>query len=62
MTQMGMLGNDEKGNVTFGEKEAVVTEDFQSVYSSESDTTTYYFVLKNNIRFSNGSYSIFSIV
>lgn len=56
MTQMGMLGNDEKGNVTFGEKEAVVTEDFQSVYSSESDTTTYYFVLKNNIRFSNGSY------
>ena len=56
MTQMGMLGNDEKGNVTFGEKEAVVTEDFQSVYSEADDTTTYYFVLKNNIRFSNGSY------
>ena len=60
MTQIGMLGNDYKGNPTFGDDEAVVTKDLQIVTNGkageEGTTTTYYFVLKNNVRFSNGSY------
>lgn len=56
MTQIGMLTNDKNGSVAYGPDEAVVTEVFESKYDAESDTTTYYFVLKNNIRFSNGSY------
>ena len=56
MTQIGMLTNDKNGNVAYGPDEAVVTEVFESNYDAATDTTTYYFVLKNNIRFSNGSY------
>ena len=55
MTQIGMLGNDSKGNVTYGEDEAVVALDVDSVYDEIEDTTTYYLVLKNNVKFSNGS-------
>ena len=55
MTQIGMLGNDSKGNVTYGEDEAVVALDVDSVYDESEDTTTYYLVLKNNVKFSNGS-------
>lgn len=58
MTQIGMLGNDSKGNYTYGDSEAVVVKDLQIVSSKEDDKeyTTYYFVLKNNVRYSNGSY------
>ena len=59
MTQIGMLGNDEFGKVVYGDDEAVVTKDLQIVTVGEKDVdqiTTYYFVLKNNVRFSNGSY------
>ena len=60
MTQIGMLGNDKDGkNPTYGDDEAVVTKDLQIVTQGIEDvnqTTTYYFVLKNNVRFSNGSY------
>ena len=55
MTQIGMLGNDSKGNVTYGEDEAVVALDVESVYDEAEDMTTYYLVLKNNVKFSNGS-------
>ncbi len=55
MTQIGMLGNDSKGNVTYGADEAVVALDVDSVYDEIEDTTTYYLVLKNNVKFSNGS-------
>ncbi len=55
MTQIGMLGNDSKGNVTYGEDEAVAALDVQSVYDEMEDTTTYYLVLKNNVKFSNGT-------
>lgn len=54
MTQISMLGNDKDGKWTYGPNEAVVTEDLQIVPTE--DFTTYYFVLKNNVRFSNGSY------
>ncbi len=55
MTQIGMLGNDKNGEVVYGEDEGVVVLDYQIVYDEEEDTSTYYFVLKNNIKFSNGS-------
>lgn len=58
MTQISMLSNDKSGNVAYGDGEAVVAKDYQSVHQGNEDEgiTTYYFVLKNNIRFSNGSY------
>ena len=55
MTQIGMLGNDKEGNPTYGENEGVVVLDYETVYDEDEDTTTYYFVLKNNVKFSNGS-------
>ena len=59
MTQIGMLGNNEDGDVVYGDDEAVVTKDLEIVTVGEKDVdqvTTYYFVLKNNVRVSNGSY------
>jgi len=59
MTQIGMLSNNEKGEVAYGDSEATVVKDLQIVTEGTPDvdqTTTYYFVLKNNVRFSNGSY------
>lgn len=55
MTQLGMLGNDKDGNYTWGDGEEVITKDLGIVYDKASDTTTYYFAMKNNIKFSNGS-------
>ena len=55
MTQIGMLANDAKGNIVYGEDEGVVVLDYETVYDSIEDTTTYNFVLKNNVKFSNGS-------
>ena len=58
MTQISMLTNDKAGKAAYGPDEAVVTLDYQEVQNGNDidGTTTYYFVLKNNIRFSNGSY------
>lgn len=55
MTQLGMLGNDKDGNYTWGDNEEVVTKDLGIVYDKEKNTTTYYFALKNDVKFSNGS-------
>ena len=58
MTQIGMLTTalDENNNVkvAFGKDEAVVTLDFESKYDTIKDTTTYTFVIKNGIKFSDG--------
>ena len=58
MTQIGMLttGIDENGdvNVAYGDDEAVVVKDYKQVYDSASDTTTYTFVIKNGLKFSDG--------
>ncbi len=61
LTQIGMIGNDKEGEYTFGDDEPVVTKVLDIVPNMSEDgkeilTTTYYFVLKNNVRFSNGSY------
>ncbi len=56
MTQIGMLGSKYvNGNieVAYGENEAVVVKDYEIV-ENDDDTTTYNFVLKNGIKFSDG--------
>ena len=45
MTQIGMLGNDAKGNITYGKDEAVAALDVQSVYDE--------FELNNGVSLSN---------
>lgn len=58
MTQIGMLTTtlDDKGNVieAYGDGHAVVTKDYKSEYSASDNTTTYTFVIKNGIKFSDG--------
>ncbi len=60
MTQLALLGNDENGEVTYGDDQEVIAKDFITVHekdeSGEIKYTTYYFVLKNDVRFSNGSH------
>lgn len=60
MTQIGMLSNDKDGKPVYGENQPTVTQDLLIVDNGgEEDVdlkTTYYFVLKNNVRFSDGSY------
>ena len=56
MTQIGMLSSkyvDGKVEVAYGEDEAVVVKDYEIV-ENDDDTTTYNFVLKNGIKFSDG--------
>ena len=56
MTQIGMLGADYVNGevqVAYGENEAVVVKDYDIV-ENDDDTTTYTFVLKNGIKFSDG--------
>lgn len=56
LTQIGMIGNDKNGGYTYGPDEDVVTENLGIVRDDAADTTTYYFVMKNNVRYPNGSY------
>ncbi|MCM1289889.1 MAG: ABC transporter substrate-binding protein [Corallococcus sp.] len=57
MTQLGMLTTDKDGNVAYGNKEACVVLDYstETVGEGENRRTTFKFVLKNNVKFSNGS-------
>ena len=55
MTQISMIGAkyvNNKIEVAYGENEAVVTKDYEII--ENDDTTTYRFVLKNGIKFSDG--------
>ena len=57
MTQIGMLTSKyENGQavVAFGDDQAVVTKDFATSYDAATDKTTYTFVIKNGIKFSDG--------
>ena len=57
MTQIGMLGTDYVNSevvVACGDEHAVAVKDYDVVYDSVSDTTTYTFVIKNGITFSDG--------
>ena len=56
MTQIGMLGSkyvNGEVEVAYGEDEAVVVKDYE-IIENDDDTTTYTFVLKNGIKFSDG--------
>ena len=59
MTQIGMISNDEAGNPVVGDNEATVVKDMEITDNGlEQDKglqTTYKFVLKNDLKFSNGS-------
>ncbi len=57
MTQIGMLTSKYvNGNVevAFGDDQATVSKDFAFEYNQELDETVYTFVLKKNIKFSDG--------
>lgn len=58
MTQIAMLstGTNDKGDVVvaYGDEEAVVVKDYDIVRNESADTTTYTFVIKNGIRYSDG--------
>ena len=59
MTQIGMIGNDKDGQPVWGDDEAVIAKDFETKTTGTAEVdqkTEYYFVLKNNVRFSDGSY------
>ncbi len=56
MTQIGMLSSkyvNGEVEVAYGDNEAVVVKDYDIVENSD-DTTTYTFVIKNGIKFSDG--------
>ena len=57
MTQIGMLTSkyvDGEIQVGYGEDEAVATLDYTSTYNKKKDQTTFTFVLKNGIKYSDG--------
>ena len=57
MTQIGMLTTgyvNEEATVAFGDDEAVAVKDMAYAYDSNTDKTTYTFVIKNGIQFSDG--------
>ena len=57
MTQIGMLGTDYVNGeviVACGDDHAVVVKDYDVVYDSTTDNTTYTFVIKNGITYSDG--------
>ena len=58
MTQIGMLSSDKYGKVAYGENESCVVLDYEENIWTSNDGkryTTYRFVLKNDLKFSNGS-------
>lgn len=55
MTQIGMLSTDSEGNLVAGDEKATVAKAFEKdVYDATTDKTTYTFVLKNDLKFSDG--------
>ena len=56
MTQIGMLNTDSKGNITYGDNEPTVTKDYIVKETEEGGKkyTTYEFLIKNGIKFSDG--------
>ena len=57
MTQIGMLGTDYVNGeviVACGDEHAVAVKDYDVVHDSAADTTTYTFVIKNGVKFSDG--------
>lgn len=59
MTQIGMLTTDKYGKPAYGKDESCVVLDFETVTETDAagniTYTTYYFVLKKDIKFSDGT-------
>ena len=59
MTQIGMLTTNDKGEPICGEDEACVVLDYEAVTEKDAagniTYTTYYFVIKNGLKFSDGT-------
>lgn len=57
MTQISMLSSDKNGEIAYGNNEPVVVLDYQQTTSGEGEEqqTVYRFVLKDDVKFSNGS-------
>ena len=53
-TQISMLSTNEEGKIAYGDGEPTVVLDYKEVRNEASDTTDYFFVLKNGITFSDG--------
>ena len=54
MTQIGMLSTDDKGNPICGENEPTVALAYQVKEASDQSNTEYSFIIKNDIKFSDG--------
>lgn len=59
MTQLSMLTNDAAGNPAYGDNEACIVKDMEVITTGTTQDvdlkTEYRFVLKNNVKFSDGS-------
>ncbi len=53
MTQISMLSTDETGNAIAGDDQPTVVKDFEIKTEANGDST-YYFVIKNGLKFSDG--------
>lgn len=53
-TQIGMLSTDSKGNIVVGENEPCVAKDYTVTEAADQSSTTYEFLIKNGIKFSDG--------
>lgn len=53
-TQIGMLSTDSKGNIVAGENEPCVAKDYSVTEAADKTSTTYEFLIKNGIKFSDG--------
>ncbi len=54
MTQVSMLSTDADGNAVCGEDRPTVAKDYTITESSDGTTTTYRFLIKNGMKFSDG--------
>ena len=63
LTQLGMLTNDKNGDIVCGDEYATVVKEYEEVTTgTKKDVdlqTTYYFVLKNNVKFSKWQLGLF---
>ncbi len=55
MTQVSMLASDEKGNPVCGEDKPTVAKEFTVTEAADGSATTYEFLIKNGMKFSDGN-------
>lgn len=54
MTQVSMLGTNPNGEIVCGDNEPVVVKDYRIVTDEDQEYSTYNFIIKNGIKFSDG--------